>query len=165
MAYNEAGVKIIGQKVIEELLDESRKSPRKRASVCLHTEKSDLVQRMAMALQPETYMQAHKHESPAKRELFTLYQGEVSVLIFDQDGNITGTYILAPDKIRTIELSAGIYHSLVALKPDSVVFETKDGPWESVEKDKQFASWMPAEDSEKAVECLEDLRVKIGINK
>ncbi|HRY82482.1 MAG TPA: WbuC family cupin fold metalloprotein [Candidatus Moranbacteria bacterium] len=159
--YNENGVKIIDQEKINALLEESRISPRKRASICLHTEKSDLVQRMVMAIQTESYMQAHKHELPAKRELFTIYQGEAAVAIFKNDGEIDNVYVLAPDKIRTIEISAGLYHCLVALTPDIVLFETKDGPWESVEKDKQFAPWMPAEDSEESVEYLKNLKVKI----
>lgn len=159
--YDANGVKIVDQEKMNALLEESKNSPRKRANLCLHTEKSDLIQRIVMALQPETYMQAHKHETPAKRELFTIYQGEVAIVIFTKEGEVSNIYRMAPDKIRTIELSAGIYHALVALKPDTLLFETKDGPWESVETDKQFAPWMPAEESAEAGEYLEKLKDKI----
>jgi cupin fold WbuC family metalloprotein len=159
--YDKNGVKIVDQEKMEVLLAESRQSQRKRASLCLHTEKSDLIQRIVMALQPETYMQAHKHESPAKRELFTIYQGEVVIILFTKDGEIANIYKMSPNTIRTIEISAGVYHSLVALKPDTLLFETKDGPWESVETDKQFAPWMPVEESEEAKEYLKYLKAKI----
>ena len=59
--YNKSGAKVISQGLIDRLVAESRASPRQRAQLCLHTEKSDLIQAMFLALQPDTYMQPHKH--------------------------------------------------------------------------------------------------------
>jgi len=70
--YNKSGAKVISQGLIDRLVAESRASPRQRAQLCLHTEKSDLIQAMFLALQPDTY----------KREIFTIWQGEVAVVTF-----------------------------------------------------------------------------------
>ncbi len=102
---------------------------------------------MLMGLQPGTIMQAHKHENPDKRELFTWYQGRVAVLIWDRDGLGFSSYFLSAREIRTVEIEKTIYHSLVCLEKDSALLETKDGPYNGVEEDKSFASWMPGEDS------------------
>jgi len=151
------GVKIIDADLIDRVVRESIISPRLRASVCLHTDQSDLMQRMVMALQPGTYMQPHKHVNPGKRELFTIYQGRVTVVIFGEDGQIMNTYVLACDKIRTLELAAGLYHTLVPILGNTVVLEVKDGPWESVERDKTFAPWAPDEGSSDVLKYQKEL--------
>ena len=161
--YNEDGVKIIDNDLIARLILKSRSSPRRRHNICLNTEKSDLIQRMAMALQPDSYIQAHKHENPDKRELFTIYQEELVIITYKENGDLLSKYHLTPKTLRTIELRPRIYHSLIAIKPDTVVFEMKDGPWESVEKDKTFAPWMPSEDSPEAEEYFNTLKERLGL--
>lgn len=161
LEYNANGVKIVDNTTIERLVDESKKSPRKRAHLCLHTKKPDPIQRMIMALQPGAYVQPHSHENPDKRESFTIYQGEIAVVTFTNKGYVLESHQLGLDKIRTLELIPRMYHCLVVLKKDSVVFEVKDGPWESVETDKTFAKWAPSEGSEEAIEYLRILEERI----
>ena len=50
----------------------------------------------------------------------------------------------ANGKARGIELAEGLYHTLVVLEPDSVIFELKEGPYQA-STDKDFLQMFPPE--------------------
>jgi len=50
---------------------------------------------------------------------------------------------------------------VIALRPDSVLFEVKSGPFDPLQA-KEFAPWAPAEDSPETLFYLENLRKHIG---
>jgi len=77
-------------------------------------------------------------------------------------GGILEVYRLSPENTRMVMLRPGLYHALIALKQDSVIFEVKDGPWESVETDKTFAPWAPEEGSQRARFYLNSLKTMIS---
>ena len=55
----------------------------------------------------------------------------------------------ATGPLRGIELAENQFHSLVALEPDTVMFELKQGPYQPTQ-DKDFLSAFPGEGSEQA---------------
>jgi len=118
----------------------------------LHQE-SDLVQRFLNVLQPGTYVRPHRHvreQAGTGFECFLVLQGAIGLLIFDGDGQlIERQHLSAAGPLRGIELAENQFHSLVALEPDTVMFELKQGPYQPT-ADKDFLSSFPGEGSEEA---------------
>lgn len=94
-------------------------------------------------LQPGTYVRPHRH-APGRFELFVLLDGAAAVLAFDDAGTVIDRELLQVTGTRVVEIPGGTWHGLVALSPDTVLFEVKPGPYEP-QNDKQFADWAPAE--------------------
>jgi cupin fold WbuC family metalloprotein len=145
----------ITEKELAVLRDKADKSQRRRINYNFHEQLDDLLQRMMHAMNPGTYIQPHKHENPDKREAFIILTGRVAVIEFDNKGAILNHLILD----RSIgnygtEIPAGTWHSLIALKAGSVVYEVKDGPYSPID-DKNFAPWAPKEGTPECSDYLD----------
>jgi len=149
---------IINDELIDPLLEKSKTAPRLRQNYNFHKEASDPLHRMLNIIQPGSYVHPHKHENPDKREAFILISGKLLVVLFKNDGEIEKSVVLNRDKqTYGIEIQPGVYHTIIALEPDTVVYEVKDGPY-NPNNDKQFANWAPKEkDKTEASEYLMQL--------
>jgi cupin fold WbuC family metalloprotein len=79
-------------------------------------------------------------------------QGAIGLLLLDQQGALRGRERLdAAGPLRGIQLPEGIAHTLVALEPDSVMLEIKEGPYVAA-ADKDFLACFPAEGTPAAEE-------------
>ena len=140
----------ITESFVTQLSNEARITARKRKNYNYHKLLSDTLQRLLNAMEPDTYVQPHKHDNPDKREAFIIIKGEVLVVEFDDHGEITEHIILNHSKGNYgVEIQEKTWHTLISLKPGSVVYELKDGPY-NPENDKKFADWAPVEGSEEA---------------
>jgi cupin fold WbuC family metalloprotein len=82
------------------------------------------------------------------------------VIEFDESGNITDHTLLDPLSGNFgAEIPERTFHTIVALDPDSVAYEVKDGPYAPID-DKNFAAWAPKEQAPTAIEYLRNLLVK-----
>ncbi|MDG5800690.1 WbuC family cupin fold metalloprotein [Marinilabiliaceae bacterium ANBcel2] len=145
---------IIDDILLNKVSQEALESKRKRKNYNFHTSFEDPVNRMLNALEPGTYVPPHNHSDPDKREVFLILTGQCAVIYFDDEGAITDGTILDRDKgVYGIEVPPGRWHTVVALEAGTVVYELKDGPYIPV-KDKNRASWAPAEDSSDSSEYL-----------
>lgn len=153
----------IDQPMIEKLTDEARSSDRKRKNLNFHTVASDPMHRMLHAMEPETYVQPHKHENPDKREAFIILKGKVAVVQYTDAGEVDDFMLL---DLRTgnhgVEIAPRTWHNLIALETGSVVYEVKDGPWDPAD-DKFFASWAPKEGESKCQEYNKKVLKMIGL--
>jgi cupin fold WbuC family metalloprotein len=140
-------IKRLDRALFDAVADQARSSPRLRQNHNLHTE-PEPVQRFLNVLQPGTYVRPHRHlrqEPGAGFECFLVLQGAIGVLLLDGEGQIVQRERLDADgPLRGIELAAGQFHTLVALRPDSVIFEVKQGPYRPT-ADKDFLPAFPAE--------------------
>ena len=83
-------------------------------------------------------------------ECFLVLQGAIGLLIFDGDGQlIERQHLSSAGPLHGIELAENQFHSLVALEPDTVMFELKQGPYQPT-ADKDFLSAFSGEGSEQA---------------
>ncbi|HNX86266.1 MAG TPA: WbuC family cupin fold metalloprotein [Bacteroidales bacterium] len=131
--------------MLDALSDRAKTSARLRMNLNFHKEPADTLQRLLNAMEPGTYIQPHKHESPDKREIFFALRGRILVVEFHPDGNILESIVLDPFKGKYgAEIAPRTFHSLIALEPGSVVYEFKDGPYDPID-DKNFAHWAPSE--------------------
>ena len=154
-------------KIDNHLLDQTsakaKNSPRRRMNHNFHNEYSDTLQRMLNAMEPLSYIQPHKHENPDKREAFFALRGRFIVVEFDELGNITDHTLLDPlTGNYGAEIAERTYHTIIALDPDTVAYEVKDGPYVPID-DKNFASWAPSEGSAEAANYLIGIIDQTGI--
>lgn len=154
---------IINDELIEPLIQESIKKQRKRTNYNFHKVAGDTMQRMLNVIQPGSYIRPHKHESPDKREVFIIIRGCLLVVLFNDQGGVRETVVLdSATGVYGYEVKPAVYHSIIALEDDTVVYELKDGPYNPAD-DKQFATWAPAETNEKeAGEYLNSLKKAIS---
>ena len=148
---------IINDNFIKPLIDSAKVSPRRRMNHNFHPQLDDPLQRMLNCLEPDTYIQPHKHENPDKVEAFILLKGKVLVVEFDADGTVASYALLeAGTGAYGAEIASCVYHCIIALEPESVVYEVKNGPYSPLD-DKNFAAWAPKEGTEECQKYMEGL--------
>jgi len=134
--------------ITRDLLDrvsaEAQNSPRRRMIQPFHKDHTDPVHRMLNAMEPGTYVRPHRHLDPPKAEAWILLRGALDFYVFEDDGRVREKVRVTPDGTLGVDIQPGVYHSLVALLPGTIVYELKTGPY-AVLNDKAFAPWAPAE--------------------
>jgi cupin fold WbuC family metalloprotein len=127
-------------------------SPRLRQNYDFH-EWSERVQRFINALQPGTYVRPHRHLGAPEVngfEFFLVLQGSLGMLILDEQGQVIHTErIEAHGPTHGVELAEGNFHTLVALEPNTVILELKEGPYAPM-NDKEFMQSFPEEGTPEA---------------
>ena len=147
-------MKVIDQGVLDQLSLEAAKSPRLRKNLNMHDEYADVCQRLFNAMEPGTYIRPHRHVDPPKAEYFMAVRGRMALIVFDDQGVIEQIVPFGEGcDVKAIELPAEQWHSLLALEPRSIFFETKPGPYAPL-SDKDFAPWSPPENSPDADKYL-----------
>jgi cupin fold WbuC family metalloprotein len=145
--------KRIDQELFDAVAVQAREAPRQRRNHNLHRE-SEAVQRFLNVLQPGTYVRPHRHlraQPGTGFECFLVLQGAVGLLVLDEAGALISRQRLeGGGPLRGIELAEGQFHTLVALSPDAVLFELKQGPYQP-SADKDFLAMFPAEGTAAAV--------------
>ena len=145
-------LKRIDRELFDGVAAGAARSPRLRLNHNFHAA-SDRVQRFLNVLQPGTYVRPHSHrrELPGEGfECFLVLQGEVGLLLLDAEGRVLrGERISAAGPLHGIELADGVIHTLVALSPDAVMMEIKQGPYRAI-ADKDFLPGFPPEGTEAA---------------
>lgn len=138
-------IKQLLQTDVSRLCDQARSSPRRRAHKNFHLSLDEPVQRVLMAMQLDSYVRPHRHTGADRWEFVLIISGAVVLLIFSDAGEVRERVELqAGGDVLAYELAAGEWHTLAALKTDTVVFEFKPGPY-SAATDKDFATWAPVE--------------------
>nr|WP_155706748.1 WbuC family cupin fold metalloprotein [Gloeocapsopsis dulcis] len=126
--------------MLDDITQKARSSPRLRQNYNFH-ELGEKVQRFLNVLQPGTYVRPHRHRRNSEVngfEFFLVLQGELGMLIMDETGQILNQErVSAQGDTRGVELAEGTYHTLVALAPDTIVLELKEGPYDP-STDKEF---------------------------
>ncbi|WP_110971897.1 WbuC family cupin fold metalloprotein [Pseudomonas huaxiensis] len=134
----------LDQSLFAEVAQKAAQSPRGRAHHNFH-EMEDSCHRMLVGLQPETYVPPHRHQAADKAENLIVLKGKLGVLIFDEAGNVLDKRILqAGGECLGVDLAPGIFHGLVVMEPDTLMFECKAGPYRPV-SDGDMAPWAPRE--------------------
>ena len=132
-------MKLITTPQVTALSQAALKSPRRRANQNLHSELSDPIQRLAIAMAPDSYVRPHRH--PHTWELLTSLRGRFLGLHFDEGGRVVARTVLGEDS-AAVETPANTYHSMLALDDDAVLLEVKHGPYLPIN---DFAPWSPPE--------------------
>ena len=130
---------VIDKKLLDEVSEQAKSSPRLRQSLDLRNSPEDNSQRMLNALEPGTVMPIHRHH--ASSETVVLLRGKIKWVFFDDNDNLnpnepTEEVILdANGELRMLNVERDRWHSLVCLESGSVLYESKDGPYHPLEED------------------------------
>jgi cupin fold WbuC family metalloprotein len=127
--------------MLEALSEQAGHSPRRRANFNLHPDLSDPIQRLAIAMEPETHVRPHRH--PHTWEMLFPLRGRFVVLHFDDGGTVVDRVLLGEDA-QIIESPAGIWHAVLSLDRGGIIFEVKHGPYTPI-ADADYAPWAPAD--------------------
>lgn len=130
-------MKQIAPNQLNELTLAAQASTRRRVNLNLHETLSDPVQRLAIAMEPDTLILPHRHEHTW--ELLFALRGRFVVLHFDSAGAVVNRTVLGEESV-VVETSAGQWHSVLSLDEGGVIFEVKQGPYVPI-ADADFAKW------------------------
>ena len=119
---------------------------------------------MLNAIQPGSYVRPQRHLDPPKAEAWIVLRGAVLFVTFFDDGAIADHVVLNTESgTFGVDLVPGHYHTLAALRPDSIIYEVKTGPYEAT-TDKSFAPWAPEEGTVEAQNYLSNLLKACGLD-
>lgn len=120
-------------------------SPRRRKNRNFHTADADAAPRLLNAVEPDSYVQPHRHLDPAKSETIVAVRGRFGIVLFDDVGGVASTAEISPGgEVIGIDIPAGRFHTVLALESGSVFFEAKAGPYVPIAPGER-AAWAPAE--------------------
>lgn len=122
----ESAVKQLTHAALDALAEQAQQSPRLRANHNLHGDLADPVQRLAIAMEPDTLVLPHRH--PQTWELLFPLRGRFLVLHFDESGMVSARTVLGED-CQVLENPAGAWHAVLSLDEGGVIFEVKQGPY------------------------------------
>jgi cupin fold WbuC family metalloprotein len=145
--------------IIEAKCRDAKQNSRKREILALQRGNEDSLQRMINAIEPGSYVQPHRHHAPPKAESVVLLAGSIGFVPFHEDGTPDYDSCILLDRTRgtvALDCRESIWHTFFALEPNTVVFESKSGPFDP-HTDKEFAPWAPAEGSPEAAAYLDNL--------
>ena len=117
--------------MLNKVSTQAKESPRLRMSFYLHESYEDSIQRMINAIEPESIMPIARHRSCS--ETLILLQGKLRVLIFDDMKRVIEDVVL--DKALGnigYHIPDGVWHKVESLESGTVLFETREGPYEPV---------------------------------
>lgn len=148
---------ILSENMLDDACAYARQSPRQRVIVPFHRSESELLHRMLNAVQPDSYVRPHRHLDPPKAEAWVVLRGSLLFFTFEEDGRVRERLLLrAGGPEFGVDLVPGVYHSFIALEPDTVIYEVKSGPYQ-VSNDKTFAPWSPADSGPDAQQYMATL--------
>jgi cupin fold WbuC family metalloprotein len=157
------GVNLSGA-MLDQLIDEAERSPRRRQHRNVHSTHQDPVQRLFNAVCTDSYIRPHRHAADPKTETLLAVRGLLTFVTFTETGEVVdairfgqGGADPAASTSIGVEVPPGVWHTVIAEVPGSVLFEIKAGPFDPG-KAKEWAGWAPGEDSPEAVAYLAALR-------
>jgi len=148
---------ILSTDLFEEGVRLSRLSPRKRIILPIHKSSDASMHRMLNFIQPGSYIRPHNHSLSNKTESVVVLQGAIQFFTFNEKGEVlTEDIIGGTSKNFGVDIEPTVNHAFFAIQPDTIIFETKPGPYEKA-TDKLFAEWAPEEGTEEATVFMQSL--------
>lgn len=127
-------MKIIDQSLLNSVSEQAKESPRLRMNYNFHQSLEDKCHRFLNAVEPVTVVPIHRH--PTKDESFVILRGRVRVGTYDDEGNVVESCVLCQEEgLYGVDIPKGVWHTIEAIEPDSVIFECKEGPFVPHEED------------------------------
>ena len=120
---------ILNKKLMDDLSAQAKVNPRLRQALDLRTTPDDQSQRILNAVEPGTILPIHRHRGSI--ETIIVLRGKVVQHYYDDNGNKTASYELAPNSAQVgMSVPVGQWHALESLEEGSIIFECKDGAYQ-----------------------------------
>lgn len=154
-------MQFITNELIELTLQRAKESPRLRMNHNFHADEADAVNRLLNAMHRGTFIPVHRHLNPSLSESGVVLRGRVGVIIYDSQGHIIDSRVVGDGADACgFDIEAGVWHGLVVLEDNTVIYEVKQGPYTPISAE-NVAPWSPAADNHTAqlefVKALENL--------
>ncbi len=133
----------VNRAVIEGLKAKALALPGSGARLCLHRDQTDAVQEMIIVHRKGAYVRPHRHDG--QTESFHVLEGRMLVVIFDDEGNVTDRFQMAPcggDDCFMVRLADGCWHTMLPQTETVVFVEMTSGPFDA-ETHNTYAPWAP----------------------
>ncbi|MGK7925088.1 MAG: WbuC family cupin fold metalloprotein [Spirulina sp.] len=151
--YPDEDIVMLKGEDLEELKRLAGLNPRQRIRICAHQSPSDRLHEMFIVHTKDCYVRPHKHIG--KAESMAILEGEVDVILFDDEGSIKRVISmgdLGSGKRFYYRLSEPIYHMLI-IRSDFLVFhESTEGPF--LREKTVFPEWSPIDDPAEVTEFI-----------
>lgn len=148
----------IDQSLLDAVSREAAQHTRRRKNFNFHPGDPAPAHRLLNAIEPDSYLPAHRHLDSRKDETIVVLRGRLGVLLFDDSGNVQQAIVLTPlGRVCGVDIPHGVYHTLVSLQPATVMLEAKAGPYLPLAGNER-APWAPAEGDAQAAAYLQRLR-------
>ena len=155
-------MRIIDKELLDQLSAQAVENPRRRKNHNLHPADDFCCHRMFNAIEPDSFIPPHRHLDLAKDETFVIIRGKLGIVLFDDDGEVTGTALLSPaGDAAAVDIPHGRFHTAVSLEPGTIFFEAKAGPYLPL-AEAEKPSWAPQEGTTEAAAYLAQLASLFG---
>jgi len=148
--FNTETVMPVDRELLERLKAGARASDTGRYRLCLHHAPSEPVQQMIVVHCRANYSRPHRQDAS---KLFVAIEGELSLLIFDEQGNLADRIVMQPpghDAPFCVRLSPSCWHTMFA-QSEAAVFCEVMGAANPDGQATDFPPWAPPESDGQAV--------------
>ena len=143
-------VEFITDGLLDSVANEARHAPRLRMNYNFHRDVNEPVNRLLNAMQRGTYVPVHRHLNPALSESCVVLRGRVGITIYNDSGCIVEQrQVGAGTDACGFDIEASVWHGLVVLEDDTVLYEVKQGPYTPLTAE-NIAPWSPDRQDEEA---------------
>ena len=158
---NQPKTEFIDIALMDAVAEKASQSPRRRMNYNFHRSTDEPINRLLNVMHRGSYLPVHRHLEPARSESIIVVRGKVGLTIYDDMGaEVESRIVGAGCDCVGADIEAGVWHGLVVLEDDTVLFEVKQGPYAPITPE-NIASWTPAADDVEAVEkFVAELEVK-----
>ena len=150
----------INNDLVEQIIEEARKSQRHMARLLMHFDHEDPVQEMLIAMGRDCAVMPNR--SVGRSESLQIVKGELLLIIFDDDGNVVKRVEMRPagsDKVFLYRLSSTPWHTMIPLSEIVVVHEALQGPFNN--SSEPLPDWVPG-DSQDLKQFLKEIETQVG---
>lgn len=163
--FIEQDIAKVSNKDIEFLKAKAAGNRRGQARLCAHPNNESSLHEMLIALAKKTYVRPHKHVG--KSESFHIIEGNLKVVIFDEQGNVWKVINMGDYRLGGMfyyRLSEAYFHTVIPLSDFVVFHEVTNGPFKR--EDTIYAEWAPLKDEGEAkASYLNKLMVQLKMDK
>lgn len=126
-------MKIIDKCLLDSVSSDAKESRRLRMNYNFHDSLDAPCQRLLNALEPGTAVPIHRHKHTS--ETYILLRGKLKMMFYNDKKEVIDESILSIEVGNYgIHIPAGVWHSMEVLASDTVIFETKDGPYMPIQE-------------------------------
>jgi cupin fold WbuC family metalloprotein len=156
MMEEPAPMKLITADLLNGMIAEAGRRPRRRTNHNIHASAADPVQRYLIAARKDAYFRPHRHTT--RWEFIIVLKGRFDVIVLDEDGRVSRRVAVGPGEgIIGFELPPGTWHAWVPMTDTGVFAEVKEGPYDPSTA-AEFAPWSPPEGAPGVREFLDRMR-------
>ena len=152
--YPEEDIVTLSASDLEELKRLALLNPRRRIRLCAHRNPQDSLHEMFIIHTNDCYVRPHKHLG--KIESMAILEGEVDVVLFDENGDIERVIEMgdpSSGRLFYYRLDKPIYHTLLIRTQFLVFHEITEGPF--IREMTEFPDWAPLEIEEGFLNAIE----------